>query len=126
MSWSVSMPSCFVAKSENPLMIGNQSIYRDKKVEAFREGEDLVLMFTQPHVLRIPIQDRQAIDDEVVHMLKMRTEEGGKNQRLPQSFWIDSQRSLLKIPSCLRIRSKSVCRKKGYVKKYRIPVSTVP
>ena len=107
-------------------MIGNQCIYRDKKVEVFREGEDLVLMFTQPHVLRIPIQDRQAIDDEVVHMLKMRTEEGGKNQRLPQSFWIDSQRSLLKIPSCLRIGSKSVCRKKGYVKKYRIPVSTVP
>ncbi len=78
MSWSVSMPSCFVAKSENPLMIGNQSIYRDKKVEVFREGEDLVLMFTQPHVLRIPIQDRQAIDDEVIRMLRMRTKEGRK------------------------------------------------
>ena len=59
-------------------MIMNQSIYRDEKVEVFREGEDLVLGFTQPHVLRIPKQDRQAIDDEVIHMLKMRTEEGGK------------------------------------------------
>ncbi|MEE8480500.1 MAG: hypothetical protein V3T59_04585 [Desulfobacterales bacterium] len=60
------------------MTIGNQSIYRDEKVEVFREGKDLMLMFTQPHVLRIPVQDRQAIDDEVVHMLKMRTEEGGK------------------------------------------------
>jgi hypothetical protein len=59
-------------------MIVNQSIYRDEKVEVFREGEYLVLMFTQPHVLRIPIQDRQAIDDEVIRMLKMRTPVGSK------------------------------------------------
>ncbi len=59
-------------------MIMNQSIYRDEKVEVFREGEDLVLEFTQPHVLRIPKQDRQAIDDEVIRMLRMRTEEGRK------------------------------------------------
>ncbi len=59
-------------------MIMNQSIYRDEKVEVFREGEDLVLGFTQPHVLRIPKQDRQAIDDEVIHMLRMRTKEGRK------------------------------------------------
>jgi transposase-like protein len=55
-------------------MRGNQSIYRDEKVEVSREGEDLVLVFTQPHVLRIPVQDRQAIDDEVLRMLKIRTE----------------------------------------------------
>jgi transposase-like protein/transposase len=72
------MPSYFVAKSEEPLMIGNQSIYRDEKVEVFREGEDLVLVFIQPHVLRIPVQDLQAIDDEVIRMLKMRTLGGSK------------------------------------------------
>ncbi len=59
-------------------MIGNQSIYRDEKVEVFREGEDLVLMFTQPYLLRIPVQDRQAIDDEVIRMLKMRAPGGSK------------------------------------------------
>jgi transposase-like protein len=59
-------------------MRGNQSIYRDEKVEVFREGEDLVLGFTQPHVLRISVQDRQAIDDEVLRMLKIRTEDEKK------------------------------------------------
>jgi transposase-like protein/transposase len=59
-------------------MIGNQSIYRGVKVEVFREGEDLVLIFTQPHILRIPVKDRQAIDDEVIRMLRIRTEEGRK------------------------------------------------
>ncbi len=59
-------------------MRGNQSIYRDEKLEVSRTGEDLVLVFTQPHVLRIPVQDRQAIDDEVIHMLRIRTEEGRK------------------------------------------------
>jgi len=59
-------------------MIGNQSIYRDEKVEVSREGEDLVLVFTRPHVLRIPVQDRQAIDDEVLRMLKIRTEDEKK------------------------------------------------
>jgi len=59
-------------------MIGNQIIYRDEKVEVFREGENLVLRFTQPHVLRIPVQDRQAIDDEAIRMLKIQTEEDKK------------------------------------------------
>ena len=76
MSWSELMPSCFVAKSEDALMIGNQSIYRDEKVAVFKEGKDLVLVFTQPHVLRIPVQDRQAMDDEVIRMLRMRTRDG--------------------------------------------------
>jgi hypothetical protein len=30
------MPNCFVAKSENPLMSGNQSIYRVEKAEVLR------------------------------------------------------------------------------------------
>jgi transposase-like protein len=59
-------------------MRGNQSIYRDEKVEVFREGEDLVLVFTQPHVFRIPVRDRQAIDDEVIRMLKIRAEDEKK------------------------------------------------
>ena len=59
-------------------MKGNQRIYRDEKVEVLREGEDLVLKFSTPHVMRIPVTDRQAVDDEVIRMIKMRTVEGGK------------------------------------------------
>ena len=59
-------------------MRGNQNIYQDEKLKVCRAGEDLVLVFTQPHVLRIPLQDRHAIDDEVIRMLRIRTEDGRK------------------------------------------------
>jgi hypothetical protein len=45
-------------------MSGDQSNYDDEKLQVFRKGEDLLLVFTQPHVLRIPVEDRQAIDEE--------------------------------------------------------------
>jgi len=54
-------------------MKGKKRIYHDEKVEVFREGEDLVLLYTRPHMLRKPVTARQAIDDEVIRMLKMRT-----------------------------------------------------
>ncbi len=57
-------------------MMGKPSNYCEQKVEVFREAEDLVLVFNQPHVLRIPSTNRQAIDDEVIRMLKMRTLDG--------------------------------------------------
>jgi len=60
-------------------MTGKQRIYRDEKVEAFREEEDLVLQFSQPYELRIPCTDRQAIDVEVIRMIKMRTLGGRKS-----------------------------------------------
>ena len=53
-------------------------IYRDEKVEVFRQGQELVVKFTKPHVLRLPATDRQAIDNEVIRMLRMRTEDGRK------------------------------------------------
>ncbi len=59
-------------------MGGDQVIYRDEKVEVFRQEEDLLLTFKQPHMLRIHSRDRQAIDDEVIRMLKMRNPEGQK------------------------------------------------
>jgi len=54
-------------------MKGKQRIYHGEKVEAFRQGEDLVVLYTRPHMLRIPVTDLQAIDDEVIRMLKMRS-----------------------------------------------------
>jgi len=54
-------------------MGGDQVIYRDEKVEVFKQEEDLLIAFKQPHVLRIHSKDRQAIDDEVIRMLRMRT-----------------------------------------------------
>jgi transposase-like protein len=59
-------------------MRGKQWFYQDEKVEAFRQGEELVVLYTRPHMLRIPVTDRQAIDDEVIRMLKMRTGYGRK------------------------------------------------
>lgn len=59
-------------------MKGKQRIYHDEKVEAFRQGEDLIVLYTRPHMLRIPVTDRQAIDNEVIRMLKMRTGYGHK------------------------------------------------
>jgi len=59
-------------------MEGKQRFYHDEKVEAFRQGEDLVVLYTRPHMLRIPVTDRQAVDDEVIRMIKMRTLEDHK------------------------------------------------
>ena len=59
-------------------MTGKQRFYQDEKVEAFRQGDELVVLYTRPHMLRIPVTDRQAIDDEVIRMLKMRTGYGRK------------------------------------------------
>jgi len=56
----------------------NQRIYQDEKVEAFRQGEDLIVLYTRPHMLRIPATDRQTINDEAIRMLKMRTLEHHK------------------------------------------------
>jgi len=32
-------------------MEGKQRFYHDEKVEAFRQGEDLVVLYTRPHML---------------------------------------------------------------------------
>ncbi len=57
-------------------MLNQSSAYAEKKVEVLREQEDLVVVFPRPHVIRLPLNDREATDDEVIRMLKMRTVEG--------------------------------------------------
>jgi hypothetical protein len=59
-------------------MKGKQPFYQDEKVEAFRQGEDLIVLYTRQRMLLILLTDRQAIDDEVIRMLKMRTDYGHK------------------------------------------------
>ena len=58
--------------------MGGRLIYQDEKTEVFREGNDLMIVFKQPHTLRINSKDRRAIDDEVIRMLHMRTAAGKK------------------------------------------------
>jgi len=66
----------------------------DEKIECFREGEELILIFKEPHVLRIKARDRQAIDDEIIRMLRMRTEDGRKyftQQELGKTIGVSRQ-----------------------------------
>jgi transposase-like protein len=55
-----------------------QVVYEDHRIQATRTGEYLRLWYKQPHVIRIKVGDRQAVDDEVIHMLRMRTASGQK------------------------------------------------
>jgi hypothetical protein len=39
-------------------MKGKQPFYQDEKVEAFREGEDLIVLYTRPHSCNRPAGHR--------------------------------------------------------------------
>jgi len=53
-------------------------IFRNRFVEAYRDNENLLIRYALPHVLRIPVGDRQAVDDEVIRMLRIDDAEGNK------------------------------------------------
>lgn len=53
-------------------------IYTDEKIEVVKRGEYLELKYKIPHLIRIKVNDTQAIDDEVVRMLKIHTEDNRK------------------------------------------------
>lgn len=53
-----------------------KKVYENERVQVFKGQEYLFLFFKQPHRLRIKVNDRQAIDDEVIRMLRMCTTEG--------------------------------------------------
>jgi len=52
--------------------------YADEKVEVIRKGDFLELKYLKPHLVRLKASDRQAIANEVVRMLQMRTLMGKK------------------------------------------------
>jgi hypothetical protein len=56
----------------------DQTLFVNQKIEAVRCGSHVELHYRQPHVTRIDAADRQAVDDEVLRMLRMRTREGVK------------------------------------------------
>ncbi len=56
----------------------DQRVYEDDKMEVLRRGQYVELKYKTPHLIRIKANDRQGIDDEVIRMLRMRTEEGRK------------------------------------------------
>ena len=53
-------------------------IRHTEKIEVVVQGEELLLIFKRPHVVWINTKDRQAVDNEVIRMLRMRTEGGRK------------------------------------------------
>jgi transposase-like protein/transposase len=56
----------------------DKRVYADDKMDVVKRGEYLELKYKTPHLIRIKASDTQAIDDEVVRMLKIRTEDGRK------------------------------------------------
>ena len=51
-------------------------VYQDGNIEVVKRDEYLELNYKTPHLIRIKAGDRQAIDDEVIRMLRMRTRDG--------------------------------------------------
>jgi transcriptional regulator with XRE-family HTH domain len=55
-----------------------QSIYDDERIEVVREEDRLVLKYKGPHTVTLSASNKSEIDNEVVRMLKMRTDDGRK------------------------------------------------
>lgn len=53
-------------------------LVKNKKITAWQEGNSLIIKYLQPQIIRIPLNDRMAIDNEVIRMIKMRDEDGKK------------------------------------------------
>ena len=56
----------------------DKRVYADDTIEVVKRGEYLELKYKIPHLIRIKVGDTLAIDDEVIRMLRMRTEDGRK------------------------------------------------
>jgi transposase-like protein len=55
-----------------------QLIYKDDRIQATRESNDLYLTYLKAHSIKIDINDKVAIDDEIIRMLKLRTKDNKK------------------------------------------------
>ena len=56
----------------------DKRVFADDTIEVVKRGEYLELKYKIPHLIRIKVGDTLAIDDEVIRMLRMRTEDGRK------------------------------------------------
>ena len=56
----------------------DQTLFVNERIEAVKRGSYVELHYKHPHLIRIDAADRQAVDDEVIRMLRMRTRGGGK------------------------------------------------
>ena len=59
-------------------MVNRKVVYQDVNIEVTKWGEYLELKYKTPYVISIKVSDRQAIDNEVIRMLKMRFLDGRK------------------------------------------------
>lgn len=55
-----------------------QQIYQNDRVEVSKDDKYLEIKYLNPHIIKIAIDDKMAIDNEVIRMIKMRDEAGGK------------------------------------------------
>jgi len=47
-------------------------LVKNKKITAWQEGNSLIIKYLQPQIIKIPLNDRMAIDIQVIRMIKMR------------------------------------------------------
>jgi len=53
-------------------------VHKDDMVEVTKEKNHFILNYLQPHTIKIDINDKGAVDDEIIRMLKIRTEDNKK------------------------------------------------
>ena len=51
-----------------------QMVYQNEKVEVEKNNKYLKIKYLMPQIIKIPINDKMAIDNEVIRMIKMRNE----------------------------------------------------
>ena len=64
------------------MAISGEIIYQSRKVEAMITDKYLVIKYISPHIIKLSLDDRQGIDNEVIRMIKMR--DGGQNKYFVQ------------------------------------------
>ena len=55
-----------------------ECVYKDEKIEVLRRGKRLVVTYKVPHTITINSENKCDIDNEVVRMIKSRTDDGKK------------------------------------------------
>ena len=53
-------------------------VHKDDMVEVTKESNHYILNYLQPHTIKIDINDKVAVDDEIIRMLRIRTEDNKK------------------------------------------------
>ena len=55
-----------------------QIIYQNEKVEVLKKEGYLEIKYLKPHIIRIAVDNRMAVDNEVIRMLQMKDKDSKK------------------------------------------------